>query len=280
MNPFHRFIFAVVLFLCLLAPASAKDGKAHTDDMLKVLGLYSLTNSELTAQNRRIMAELTTFFNDSLDSRGGDNKVFYDKLKKQFPLFNYGGGNDYGHRLLYHWGFEYGDPENQAALKLKFKEKYPNEVPENAARRTDFIRLVKEEQGKRNMILRNKTDSFFALSGARQYSRGIAGLLYYTHLLGDHIEHTENHTKTVEAVLPVSHIVKNLDSYVRDLSAHGNQGEYQNWKQTIKVLEPAVFATNENYAQAVLDALFICVPPLLERNLGSTFLQKGLTFAK
>ena len=202
----------------------------------------------------------------------GENRQFYSDIKEKFPGFTWG---TYTHRLFYHWGFEYGDPANQDKIKIQFYRKFPYA---SEAEWNDFITLIKEEQGKRNKKTIKATDEFFSLAGDRTFSRGIAGICYYTHLLGDLIVHSTKTTDTAEAVLSSKFIARNLDRYVKDLAMHGNQKEFQQYKAYNQKVILLIYQSDEQYAQAMLDMLIEYVPKLLKRNLSETFTKKGLVF--
>ena len=289
--------FLLVLVICFCIPCSfAKDGDEHEKDQLRVLGLWNETDwfaKQKSKKNREIMRPLLVLYNDMIDDpndnknqdihqsafykkyyKSGEDREFYQQIKEQFTGFTWG---KYTHRLFYHWGFEYGDPANQDKLRVQFFKKLPNASEQEWEK---FLTLIQEEQGKRNKKTIAATDDFFSLGGDRTFSRGIAGICYYTHLLGDLVEHSTNSNESAEAVLPSKFIAKNLDRYVKDLAMHGNQKEFQQYKAYHEKVLLTVYESNEQYAQAMIDMLAEFVPKLLQRNLGETFKAKELVFVK
>lgn len=286
----------IVLFFVFSLPVYvfAKSGDGHERDQLKVLGLWNDNEwfvKKRSKKNREIMRPLLVLYNDMIDDpsnnenadvhqssfykkyfHNGENREFYNLVKEKFPGFTWG---KYTHRLFYHWGFEYGDPANQEKLKKQFNDKLPSATEEEW---NVFIQLIKEEQEKRNEKTRRATEEFFGLQGDRIFARGIAGICYYTHLLGDLIEHSQSSYESAEAVLPSKFIAKNIDKYVKDLATHGNQKEFQKYKEYHEKVQAIVYKSNEQYAQAMIDMLAEYVPQLLKRNLGQTFEKLHLDF--
>lgn len=290
----RRFFALMLLFFCAV-PLFAKDGDGHEKDQLKVLGLWEDSgwmSKSKCKKNREIMRPLLVLYNDMIDDPNGKNrdvhqsafytkyyhkgedKEFYNLVKERFPGFTWG---KYTHRLFYHWGFEYGDPANQDKLRVQFFRMLPNATEQEWS---DFIGIIQDEQGKRNKKTIAATDEFFNLSGDRTFARGIAGICYYTHLLGDLVVHSTSSTDSAEAVLSSKFIAKNLDRYVKDLATHGNQSEFQKYKAYHEKVTFAKYESNEQYAQAMIDLLAEFVPQLLKRNLSETFRKKGLEFVK
>lgn len=293
-----RLLAGIFIFISVFS-ALAKDGDEHEKDQLRVLGLWNDSKGsewfgkKKNKKNREIMRPLLVLYNDMIDDpsdnknedvhqsafykkyfRKGEDREFYSRIKEKFPGFSWG---KYTHRLFYHWGFEYGDPANQDKLRIQFYKKLPDATEEewNA-----FLTLIQEEQGKRNKKTINATDEFFGLAGDKTFARGIAGICYYTHLLGDHVVHAEKSSESAEAVLSSKFIAKNIDRYVKDLATHGNQKEFQRYKEYHDKVNSTVFENDEQYAQAMIDMLVEYVPQLLKRNLPETFKNLNLEFVK
>lgn len=292
---FRRIVLLLAIFLCTFQ-CFAKDGDEHERDQLKVLGLWKDSEwlgKQRSKKNREIMRPLLVLYNDMIDDPSdnknsdihqsafykkyyhkGEDREFYNSVKEKFPGFTWG---KYTHRLFYHWGFEYGDPANQDKLKVQFFKKLPNAKEKEWE---NFLQIVQEEQGKRNKKTVEATDEFFDLGGDRTFARGIAGICYYTHLLGDLVVHSTSSSESAEAVLSSKFIAKNLDRYVKDLATHGNQKEFQQYKAYHEKVLLTTYESNEQYAQAMLDMLAEFVPTLLKRNLSATFSKKGLEFVQ
>ena len=296
-NMGFKLIKKILLFFLLLSLpffTFAKDGDEHEKDQLKVLGLWNDNDwfaKQKSKKNREIMRPLLVLYNDMIDDPSdnknsdihqslfykkyyhtGEDREFYNLVKEKFPGFTWG---KYTHRLFYHWGFEYGDPANQEKLQVQFYKKLPNATETEW---NDFIQLIQSEQEKRNQKTVKATDEFFSLAGDRTFSRGIAGICYYTHLLGDLVVHSTNSSESAEAVLSSKFIARNLDRYVKDLATHGNQKEFQQYKEYHEKVLMTVYQSNEQYAQAMIDMLAEYVPKLLKRNLATTFKNKQLEF--
>lgn len=279
-----KFLNKRLFFLLFLVPqlVFSHGWEKHVSDMREVIGIKN------TKSNREIIDPLLKLISISIDGgtqynedsiygenkyyQKGHNEAFYRGLTTKYQGFSYG---VYGHRLMYHWGFDYGDPRNLQALKSQFNE---SAIFNTSSKDFDkFINDIQNEQAEKSKILRKAVGNFFDIEASREYTRGLSGLFYYVHLLGDHIEHSENTEKTVEAVLSVRIISDNIDKMVKDLSNHGSQAEYKKYKKAMDKCRNEFDSSDEKNAQLILDTLIKYVPSIIKKNLKNTFERKKIS---
>ncbi|MDI9388633.1 MAG: hypothetical protein QM441_05300 [Synergistota bacterium] len=104
---------------------------------------------------------------------GGD-LAFYNELKNNFPPFNWG---VYGHRLLFHWGFN-ADVKKHIPLVRRVNDTVPED------QKADFYKRVTEEQARRNRKIIEKLERLLGISGL--IPRAIATIAYDLHILADY----------------------------------------------------------------------------------------------
>jgi|GEM_PF-1603805 len=208
----------------------------------------------------------------------GTNSREYHTLKERYN-FSWG---YYGHRLMFHWGFDYGKPINKSALTTALLRK---NIDFNKAETRGLIDSIKDLQKDRMEQMRKAVDDFFDLQGARKISRGIAGILYYVHLIGDHIECANDMTS--EAVLPIETIQKNLMPLIRDIqiSQFAKDSTAKRPHEDMKQLDKEMKALNnksdlvgKEYAQRLLDLLINYLPSTMKYWLSSSAKERGFSF--
>ncbi len=250
-------------FLCY-----AKQGSEHAQDQLYVLGLWNESKLQESKENLKLMNGLLRTFNLGIDD---EYSIFLDQLKTKYPGFNWG---DYTHRLLYHWGYDYGDPSNHKALSDACIDKLGD-----YSKCMSLIDDVKKEQKDREARMTNAIASFFK-TNVREFNHAIGAIIYYTHLLGDHIQHSNK--KTDLAVFSTYNIKSRIKTEV-DKLAHNltlrekAQKELTAFNNAWRVLKNRDLS-NEAEAQAVIDVLAKHLPPILEKIYGNTFKNTGVKF--
>ena len=184
-----------------------------------------------------------------------------------------------GHRMMFHWGME-DDPRVVNALTECFDDWYdwkeqvsPNIYYDREEWRDNFFSVIEQEQIKRKNILIEAVEDLFSLphKGSDDiFSSSIAGILYYVHLIGDHIEHSKNTTSTVDAVLSMDDIENGLDKYMEKLSKKGKLIEYKQYKTKIRI--DAHYKKDDRIrAGQTLKILGEYLPKILERAYPDTF---------
>ena len=212
----------------------------------------------------------------------GVSDNYYNQLKAEFSFFTY--EKQYTHRQIYHWGFDFdkdltseGIPsDNQVpeALKNTFSKKFEDMYGDSDWEISEWYRFLKfiiPEQAKRNLSLISYINNYFKLRSTND-SRDIASILYYTHLLGDHIVHEGEHSG--EAILELKKIEKNLDAHIKSLSKKCDW-YYQSYAQSIKRISSS---NDRERAQSVLNCLQTAVPSILQYKYANEFAAKDLIF--
>lgn len=120
---------------------------------------------------------------------------FYKTLKYNFDGFNWG---VYGHRLLFHWGFN-ADPRNYLPLVRRVDDT----VPEN--KRNAFYAYVIKEQKERNGKIITMLERLLGISG--DIPRAIATIAYDVHILCDYS------TKNIQALPDIGYIANDFVRY-------------------------------------------------------------------
>lgn len=279
----------IIITLIFVSEIYAKGGDGHSLDMLEVLGLYSNNDISSSYLNLSILQELFTKINDYCDKLNvinseGASDNFYNQLRSEFNFFTY--EKKYTHREIYHWGFNFGkdltsegipsDNQIPDALKKTFVRKFTDMYGDSDWLVSEWYRFLKfiiPEQEKRNASLTNYINTFFRLNSTND-ARDIAAILYYIHLLGDHIEYEGEHSG--EAILELNKIEKNLDLHVKFL-AKKCDWEYKSYKQAINQI---VSKDDREQAQAILNCLKKYIPSVLEYKYSVEFATKNLIFIR
>lgn len=274
-----QLIFFLFFTFLILAPVTAKSGEGHSWDMLAVIGLYSENDLSKSGVNYQKLYSLFSSINDYIDKYNQDG--FYDILKQNFPYFSWG---KYGHRLINHWGFDLDlDLDSEGAptinqypnsLSITFEEKFRNWYGDDANFLVSdwyrFLKYIRDAQEKRNQKIIDAVKINLGLNTSA--SRDVAALLYYTHLLGDHIEHEG--AITGESVLELEKIIKNIDLHVKSLSKKCSWF-YNDYKKSVKSIPKL---DDSSYAEQVLSYIEIYVPKILKFQYSTQFTNKGLNF--
>ena len=189
------------VLLCLLSVSlSVRTGAkefegsfGHFRDWCEVLGIDPKETTRAVKEGLKKVA-------DEID----DVEAFRSRIKqdKRFSRFNVG---DYGHRLLFHWGYAC-DPEKHAPLTERIDRLDWDEETKSA-----FYELLKVEQARRERNLTDYAGDTFGLY-TRVDRRAFAAILYDVHLLGDHIMHSPNTEVTVTAIGGLDSVIRSLET--------------------------------------------------------------------
>ncbi len=279
----NKWIPLLLLFLyaSVFAKGSVGLDDSHVIDMLKVLGLFTDKSDPISYNNFNTLNPLfftyNHFYIDTLNVKGieGVSDSFYNEIQKNFS-FKYDAEKT--HRELYHWGFDFdtdltieGIPtDNQIpeALNKTFIKWNSDEAVSDWYR---FLKFLRDEQAKRN-------DSFIrslnSALGLRSYfdARDIAAVLYYTHILGDHFEHSG--TDSANGILELNKIEKNLALHIKSLSKKCDW-YYSDYEQSVKSI---ISRNDRERAQEVLNCLYATIPKILEYKYSAEFAAKNLIF--
>lgn len=290
-----RYIFSLLIYFASLSTAlSAKSGlengsiwgECHTKDQMRILGLYngsSSKNISITNSNYEHLKTLLEDFNYWIDDQSaeGENMQFYKKLQDKYPNFSW---HRYTHRLMFHWGYDWGDPYGHQALKKAFFNLNNLDEFKMTTKQHEiynaFLYDIYREQEIREYMMTTSVEEFFGTYNAREFNHAIGALIYYTHLLGDHIEHANSHTE--EAVLSVNQIMLKMEEEINNIMPNGtlrlrSAGNIRKFNREWKQLKNS--GMNDcQLAKNTVEVLSVTLPPILERTWGTTFKNTGLQF--
>ena len=279
----NKVFIIFIISLLLRVPCYSKSGSGHSIDMLSVLGLFSESDKSTSYYNQTQLQDLFNMINDYIDTLNiqgheGITDNFYDEVKKNFA-FAY--EQKYTHRELYHWGFDLdvdltsegipSDNQIPEALRKTFilwNGDYGEDVVSEWHR---FLKFLQKEQSKRYSYFISSVKTVFGLASSND-ARDIAAILYYTHLLGDHVEHVG--VNSGDAVLEMDKIVKNIDMHIKFLSQK-SLWFYNDYKKAIQKLRKV---NDREYAKNVLDTLSFYLPKILKFRFANNFAAKNLKF--
>ena len=192
-----RKFMAVILSLVLAVigggDSFAKSGQEHIQLWNNVFGISDSSSRDNILPLWRTAQEV-------IDDIGND----YRDLRGNFSWFNWG---NYGHRLLFHWGFN-ADPKQYAPLVKQVRSCLKGNENAQEQERKFFAYLTRNIQSRRNWKLINAVISVTGIPTARGYANAVATILYDVHLLGDY-------STTNTAALP------KIDDIERDLTENG-----------------------------------------------------------
>lgn len=289
------FCFFILLFSTCIQ-AFPKGGEAHRRDMIFVLGFYNSSEKGQVSINKDFFMPLVELINVMIDDGPNMNyskqeykikptgKIFYicgtnAKWTEEHIYNNFEGfvlSN--GHRMMFHWGME-DDPRNVQALidcfdKWYYKKEQMSPLYYDYDNwKENFFSVIELEQLKRKNILIEAVETLFSLphtGSSDDFSSSIAGILYYVHLIGDHIKHSTKTISTVEAVLNMNAIEAGLDKYMKTLSKKGTLIEYNQYKTSIKIYAHSIKDDRKRAAQT-LKILGEYTPKILKRAYPGVF---------
>lgn len=281
--------FLFVFLFLITTPFFSKSGNkglvkdSHSLDMILVLGLYSESDLSCSNYNKNQLQPLFDKFNNYIDTLNieipdsGATENFYEKIRQNFA-FKF--KQEHTHRAMYHWGFDFdvdltaeGIPtDNQIPNELRNTFIYWN-GDEAVSDWYRFLKFLRVEQEKRNDSLIQAVQSSL---GLRSYSdaRDIAAIIYYTHILGDHIEHSGEHS--ADAILELDKIKYNLENHISSLCSSGKcRWFYNDYKSAIGKISSS---DNRKYAENVINQLSIYIPKILQYRFSNEFASKNLKF--
>ncbi len=265
--------FCVLMACVLCAPfAWGHTGEVHEIEMLSVWGISP--EDQALAERLHPVIEV---FRKNIDV---DYKDFYKGLKAIMLPYKFSWGT-YTHRIFFHWAFN-GDPRNNsAALKNCFIEsradpatietgyKYILYVGSDSPEGEEISRLLTNANNQlpeeerihsipKGQKVRNRAliNAVAALEHApKDENNAVATILYDTHIIGDFIE---GELDPRAAMTPLKDIVDDIVKHgVRKIDCDINlQNECEDaMRQAMRSA-----ATEPMKAQAVLDAMRVCIP--------------------
>ena len=269
---------ALCVLLCL-SSAWALSGKGHAALWNEVFGVAD-------KQSEEAIQPLWDAAQEVIDKWQNEAKTptEYKKIRNKFKWFSWGG---YGHRLLFHWGFN-ADPKKHPPLRKQvekcLKAHVENHMKDATAAEADawkreqadafFRYLTREMQAPRNKKLINAVVEVTGVPTARGYANALATLLYDVHLLGDY-------QTTATSALP------RIDTIEHDLTENGFRrlltgGDKTERLQKIESeLQAAVRVgrgrIDSKRAELLVETTKRLLPPLLNERFKNTLAEHGIT---
>ena len=109
-------------------------------------------------------------------------EVDYRDLRRNFEWFTWG---SYGHRLLFHWGFN-ADPKQYPQLVRQVRKCLKDSPDAKTEEEKFFTYLTRNIQARKNRTLINAVISITGIPSARGYANAVATIIYDVHILGDY----------------------------------------------------------------------------------------------
>lgn len=184
-----RLVLACVMVLLVCGCVFAKSGKEHADLWNDVFGI-----TDITSRNKILPLWKTA--QEVIDEYRED----YRDLQEKFPWFTWG---NYGHRLLFHWGFN-ADPKHYSQLVRQVRSCLKGNPDAKEQEQKFFAYLTRNIQSRRNKKLINSLINTTSIPSARGYANAVATILYDVHLLGDYS------TTNTSALPPIDSIEHDL----------------------------------------------------------------------
>lgn len=296
-----RSLFCFVFWILLNSQCFAHGWKEHSQDMLFVTGLYTSKKNSYKGKNLQMMYPFVRLINLMIDEENtasntdwyseeygnfkpsdyyqlGENKKFYQELQYEYRPFDKGSAT---HRIMFHWGMHTNPNqviELHNAFTKSFNARYPkaeysdSEVLYQIEKedRERFFRKIEFKQLERRLNIIEAAKKFFDTND-QNFSESLAGIYYNVHLLGDHVEHSNEYTKN--AVLTLYDIRKEIDEYVDNLSDNDMKGIYTDFRQDLYNIDIANMES-EKAANEFLHTLSRHLPKMLRMNYPEIFIYK------
>jgi len=257
----QKFIIILSLLLVIFAGCDsfAKSGQEHIQLWDNVFGI-----SDSASRNNILPLWRTS--QEVIDDIGND----YRDLREKFSWFNWG---NYGHRLLFHWGFN-ADPKRYSPLVKQVRSCLKDNPDAREHERKFFSYLTNNIQSRRNRKLINAVTSVTGIPTARGYANAIATIIYDVHLLGDY--------ETVNtSALP------KIDDIERDLTENGfsrlitGGDKSERLAEIDAELRESIRAgrgrVNSRHAILLTEAVKKYLPQILNERFKKTLAEKGIT---
>lgn len=193
----------------------------------------------------------------------------YRDLQKNFEWFTWG---NYGHRLLFHWGFN-ADPSKYNVLVRQVRSCLKDSQDSKQQEQKFFAYLTRNIQARRNRELINSVINTTGIPAARGYANAIATILYDVHLLGDY--ETVN-TSALPAINSIEHDL--IDNGFRRLLTGGEKSERlekidSELRESIKIGRTR---TNRKRAELLINSVKKFLPQILHERFSETLSRKGI----
>ena len=264
----------VCLALLLATAACGHPAREHIRDWNELFGARDETSQKNLAPLWKTAQEVIDQWKD----------VYTPCIKEECPWFTWG---NYGHRLLFHWGFN-GDPRTYGPLLQQIKIALEKDIAAKDLRSEDAGRYREREQKKLNQLLislqaeRNrklitKVEREMGIPKTRGYAGAVATIIHDVHLLGDY-------------ETPLISALPSPDAIERDLIDHGFQRLLRGGDRTERLqkidadlkeaLKNGRGRTYRKRAELLLEKLKYCIPQILNERFKETLKARGITLVE
>ncbi len=256
---FMSLALSLVLAVIVCSASFAKSGQEHIQLWDNVFGISDATSKGNIQPLWRAAQEV-------IDEIGND----YRDLQERFSWFTWG---NYGHRLLFHWGFN-SDPKRYAPLVKQVRSCLKGRSDAKEQEQRFFAYLTRNIQSRRNQKLINAVISVTGIPTARGYANAVATILYDVHLLGDYS------TINTAALPKIDDIERDIvENGFRRLISGGDKSE------RLKAIDAELTASiragrgRVNSVRAILltQTMKKYLPQILNERFRKTLAEKGIT---
>ena len=192
----------------------------------------------------------------------------YKELRKNFEWFTWG---SYGHRLLFHWGFN-ADPKKYPPLVNQVKSCLKDNPDAKEQEDKFFAYLTRNIQAKRNRKLIASVEKVTGIPT----SRAIATILYDVHLLGDYS------TTNTSALPKISDIENDLILHGFSVLMGGEKtkrlAEIQS--EFLSAVRVGRGRINSKRAELLLETVKKFLPQVLNERFKNALNRKGITITE
>ena len=275
-----RIVITSIIFLTLLIT----DAELWSMPQNEHISLWNKAFGVTDAKSANAIQPLWREAQDIIDKT--DN-VYKNQLQRNFSWFHWG---TYGHRLLFHWGFNINPeshPPMQDQVKTLLKKHTEEEIRHNHLSIEDaqsysrkqekaFYDLLKKIQGERNRRLIRKVSEVMGIPTTNGNAAAVATVIYDVHLLGDY-------STTNTKALP------KLDVIAQDLQQNGFErllrlgDSPEILREMSKKLEHEIRAIRKSSrpdpvrAELLIDVTRVFFPQILNERFKNTLQKKGIT---
>lgn len=261
MKILKNFIIATILILISVS-AYGMAKPEHSKIWNEAFGISDKTSRE----------KIQPLWNTAQDVIDGFRPDYKDKLQKNFDWFKWG---VYGHRLLFHWGFN-DDPKHHEPLVRQVKLLLKDRADAEEQEREFFKYLTREIQSERNRTLINAVIKTTGIPTSRGYANAIATIIYDIHLLGDYS------TTNTSALPSIGKIEKDLvdDGFKKLLTGDKSEKLKQIEREFDSAVKIGRGRTNSKRAENLREAVRIFLPKILNERFKNTLSRKGITITE
>ena len=228
--------------------------------------LWNEVSGIIDSTSRRNIQRLWDTAQEVIDSYTED----YRDIRKNFDWFTWG---NYGHRLLFHWGFN-ADPKKYSQLMRQVHTCLKNSKNAQEEEKKFFAYITKDIQSRRNRKLINAVIKTTGIPSSQGYANAVATIIYDVHLLGDYS------TTNTSALPPIADIENDLieRGFKRLISGGRNTKRVaeieREFSSAVRIGRGRI---NSKRAQLLLEAMKKYLPQILSERFHDTLKTHGIS---